>query len=165
MTSRSLESVKEKSSQPEPLNIRKLARASASVWTRASATALQAESEDAQTSAGNLGAMLRDATFSAALVGGGSRQLLCGEGPRGSGAGPGRCPRTSYCCRIFAGIIPRRKSAVGEGFRDLVLWQDFFFALSRRYLQIRFALITDPKRISVRCQKQTLVVYSMHCRH
>jgi hypothetical protein len=53
MTSRSLETVKDKSSEPElEGNIRKLARASASVW--------QAESEDAQMSAGNLGSLLRD---------------------------------------------------------------------------------------------------------
>ena len=53
MTSRSLESVKEKSSESElEGNIRKLTRASASVW--------QAESEDAQMSAGNLGTLLRE---------------------------------------------------------------------------------------------------------
>lgn len=53
MSSRPLESVKEKSSEPElERNIRKPARASASVW--------QAETEDAQTSAGNLGTLLRE---------------------------------------------------------------------------------------------------------
>jgi hypothetical protein len=53
MTSKSLESVKDKPSEPElEGNIRELTRASASVW--------QAESEDAQMSAGNLGTLLRE---------------------------------------------------------------------------------------------------------
>jgi hypothetical protein len=53
MSSRPLESVKEKSSEPElEGNIRKLARASASVW--------QAESENAKTSTENLGTLVRE---------------------------------------------------------------------------------------------------------
>ena len=53
MTSRSLESVKDKPSEPElEGNIRKLTRGSVSVW--------QTKSEDAQMSSGSLGTLLRE---------------------------------------------------------------------------------------------------------